>query len=355
MHEDQNRTPGGPPPEDAQVQGDAGSPGAQDEVATAAGGGPPDDTGATRVLSGEPDQPTQVMPPEEPTTVMPPPPPPASTPPSLRQPTVTMTRRPSSNRTVWWIVIVLLIVAAVAVAMFLFLAPDESGSAGQDFVGTWMPADAGGGGLIIKQNGDTFTVDAYDGQIQQVGSSEATLNGDELELTMPGSAIGEPQGGELDVTISYISGQDSLHLVAQGGGATRVDRDYVRTDVLQPVQAPVTPTVAPTPTPTPSPTPTTSGSPSATADQIIMAGLVKIQSGVAAWATNSNAVYPAASEVSSTGGIAQYVNPWPVNPYTNQPMQAGTSPGDYQYEQLDGGAAYKLTGYLGNNLTYVLP
>lgn len=327
---------------------------AQDEAGTIAGGAAPDDTGETRVLSGEPDQPTQVIPPDEPTRVMPPaPPPPSSTPPSLQQPTVTMTRRPSSNRTWWWIIIVLLILAAVAVALFLFLRPDESGGAGQDFVGTWMPADAGAGGLLIKQNGDTFTVTAYDGQIQPVGSEEATLNGDQLELSLPGAALDAQQGGQVDVTISYISGQDSLHLVAQGAGATRVDRDYVRTDVLQPVQ----PTVAPSPTPTPtaSPTPSTTGSPSATADQLIMAGLVKIQSGVTAWATNANGVYPAATEVSSTGGIAQYVNPWPLNPYTNEPMKAGTGPGDYQYEQLEGATAYKLTAYLGNNLTYVLP
>ncbi len=308
----------------------------------------------TSLLPGE--APTSVMPPAELTRVMPVPPslspPPSSAPPPL-SPTVSMTKSRTSR--MWlWIILVLVVLAALAVTMFLLFRPGETSSAGQDFIGTWMPADAGPGGLVIKQNGDTFTVTSYDAQIQPVGSGEATLESGELKLSLPAAALGA-SGGSLDVTISYISGQDSLHLVAQG--ATRIDEDYVRTDVLQPARTTPAPTSTPTPTltPTPSVTPTTTGSPSATADQVIIAGVTKIQGGVTAWATNSNGVYPAASEVSSTGGIAQYVNPWPLNPYTNQPMKVGTSPGDYMYEQLNGGSAYKLTAYLGNNLTYNLP
>ena len=36
-------------------------------------------------------------------------------------------------------------------------------------------------------------------------------------------------------------------------------------------------------------------------------------------------------------------------------MAPGTSPGSYVYEQLSGGQAYKLTGYLSNGLTYSVP
>ena len=59
--------------------------------------------------------------------------------------------------------------------------------------------------------------------------------------------------------------------------------------------------------------------------------------------------------MTETGGVAAYVDPWPTNPYTGQPMKPGTQPGDYTYEQLNGGAGYKLTGYISNGLTYTVP
>ncbi len=312
------------------------------------------DTAATSALSGEAEQPTRVMPPgEDPTRVMQTAKLPlGSPPPRPSQPTVTMERRPSSGRAWWWIVAAL-VIAAVLALLWLFMLRGEEGVTGQDFLGTWMPADASGGGLVIKQNGDAFTVTAYDAQIQPAGSGEAALADDQLRLRLPARAFGLTSGGSLDVSIAYVAAQDSLRLVARDGGAAQVTQDYVRTDVLQPAPAPSVPPLTPTPTPTP--TPTTTASPTVTADQVIIAGLTKIQSGVVAWAANSNGVYPASTEVTATGGIAQYVDPWPVNPYTNQPMASGTSPGDFQYEQLDGGSAYTLTGYLGNNLTYVLP
>jgi hypothetical protein len=349
MDEERNGTPEGPATEPPAPE--------EHEDGGAAGAG---ETAETRVLSGEADQPTAVLPAEEPTRVMgaapppvSPPPPPVSPPPPPLQPTVTMTRRPTSNRSLWWVVIVLLIIAALLVAVFVLLRPDE-GAAGQDFVGTWMPADASGGGLVIMQSGDAFTVTAYDAQIQPLGSGDATLSGDELVLTLPAAAFGVAAGEAMDVTLSYLTGQDGLHLVAQGGGA-RVERDYVLTDVLQPAQPTVAPTPTPTPTPTPSPTasPTASGSPPASADQQVIAGLSQILGGVTAWAANSNGVYPAATEVSPAGGVAQYVDPWPVNPFTGQPMSPGTAPGDYEYEQVNGGAGYRLVGHLSDgDVTY---
>ena len=73
------------------------------------------------------------------------------------------------------------------------------------------------------------------------------------------------------------------------------------------------------------------------------------------WSTNNNNLYPTSADVTEAGGVATYVNPWPTNPYTGQPMKPGTQPGDYTYEQLNGGAGYKLTGYISNGLTYTLP
>ena len=114
---------------------------------------------------------------------------------------------------------------------------------------------------------------------------------------------------------------------------------------------PVSPSASPTPSPSSSP----SASPSADADQQIIDAIVKLQTGVITWATNNNNLYPTPVDVSETGGVATYVNPWPTNPYTGQPMKPGTQPGDYTYEQLNGGAGYKLTGYISKGLTYTVP
>src|SRR5665647_2320948 len=105
----------------------------------------------------------------------------------------------------------------------------------------------------------------------------------------------------------------------------------------------------------PSTLPVTLVRPSASSDQQVIDAIIKIQVGVITWATNNNNLYPASAEVSQSGGVAQYVDPWPVNPVTNQPMTPGTQAGDYTYEQLNGGQGYKLTGYLGNGLTYTVP
>ena len=73
------------------------------------------------------------------------------------------------------------------------------------------------------------------------------------------------------------------------------------------------------------------------------------------WASNNNNLYPSPQDVVTGGGISQFENPWPVNPFTSQPMAPGTAPGSYVYEQLSGGQGYKLTGYLSNGLTYSVP
>jgi hypothetical protein len=90
-------------------------------------------------------------------------------------------------------------------------------------------------------------------------------------------------------------------------------------------------------------------------DQQVQANIAALQVGIVAWAADNNNLYPPPQDVVQGGGISQYVNPWPTNPNTGQPMAPGTSPGSYVYEQLSGGQAYKLTGYLSNGLTYSVP
>jgi hypothetical protein len=84
-------------------------------------------------------------------------------------------------------------------------------------------------------------------------------------------------------------------------------------------------------------------------------GIIRLQVGILTWATNNGNVYPAPADVAQGGGVAQYVDPWPTNPYTNAPMAPGAQPGDFSYEQLNGGQAYRLTGFLSQGQTYVVP
>jgi hypothetical protein len=42
---------------------------------------------------------------------------------------------------------------------------------------------------------------------------------------------------------------------------------------------------------------------------------------------------------------------WPNNLFTGQPMEPGTSKGDYTYKQLDGGRKYSLVGHLSDGST----
>jgi hypothetical protein len=336
---------------------------------------PPDDEELTRVTPPE-DAATRIMPPadDEATRVMPggdtgetrvmpaageaPPPPPT-------QPTLLMThgRQPSGGSVPWWVwlLIVLAILAAVAGLWYFFLRPTgPDTSAGDVFVGTWSPEDGTGGGLVIKQDGDQFKVTQYDPDLQPAGSTVATLDGDQLTLTIKASAIGLTDvTGSIKGTLTHES-DDTLTLQFSAGSLQLKPITYVRVDVLPPGTPSPTPTTAsPSPTTTTSPSPTSTvsptTSPSPDADQQVQDNIAALQVGIVAWAADNNNLYPAPQDVVQGGGLSQYVSPWPTNPFTDQPMTPGTSPGSYVYEQLSGGQAYKLTGYLSNGLTYTVP
>jgi hypothetical protein len=276
-------------------------------------------------------------------------------------------RQPSSGGGVpWWVwlIVILAILAAAAAIWFLYLRPaGPSTTAGQAFVGNWAPQDGSGGGLVIKQDGDQFTVTEYDSQLQQTGSTPATLNGDQLDVTVKASAIGLTDvTGSIQGTLSHDTNTDTLTLQFKAGSLSLKPITYDRVDVLLPASATPSPTPyspSPTPSPTTSPTTTTSPSPSTSpspgSDQQTQDNIAKLQVGIVAWAADNNNLYPPPQDVVDGGGLSQYVNPWPTNPFTGQPMAPGTSPGSYVYEQLSGGQSYRLTGYLSNGLTYTVP
>jgi hypothetical protein len=325
---------------------------------------PPDD--ATRVMPPADEGQTQVMPGADTgaTRVMPgagatPPPPP-------NQPTLLMTRGRGGSEgggVPWWVwlLIVLAVVAAAAALWYFYLRPSDSTSAGEEFIGNWSPESGTGGGLIIKQSGEQFVITQYDGQLEKVGTTDADLVDGALQLSVQASAIGlSGVTGSVQGTLTHEAG-DRLKLQFAAGDLTIDPVYFVRVEVLLPATPSPTPTPTASPSPTLAPSPTTTATPTAspsgspTADQDAVANVAKLQVGIVAWAADNNNLYPPPQDVVEGGGLAQYVSPWPTNPFTSQPMAPGTAPGNYVYEQLSGGQAYRLTGYLSNGLTYAVP
>jgi hypothetical protein len=310
---------------------------------------PPDDEGATQVLSGEAADLTQVMPAAGD----------AGAPPPI-QPTLMMTRPKKSGdggRAWIWVVVALVVIAALAAAWFFLLRP-TGGAGGDEFVGTWSPVKGGGGGLVIKKSGSDFQVTQYNAGLVAIGTTTAKLVDGGLTASIDASALGLTSvSGKVGGTLTHEASADRLSLRFSAGSLSSTTEQFELVDVLRPALPSPSPTLSPTPTfsPSPSESPSPSGSPSASPDQQIIDAIIKIQVGVITWATNNNNLYPASAEVSQSGGVAQYVSPWPVNPLTSQPMTPGTQTGNYTYEQLNGGQGYKLTGYLSNGLTYTVP
>ena len=315
---------------------------------------PPPDDEATRVMSGEAADATRVLP----AAGGAPPPPP-----TRPQPTLMMSRPPSrESSNTWWIVLLVIVLALIAgAAVWYFLIRDTSTPAPApaatfDWVGAWARTDGTGGGLVIEKTGATYRVTAYDPALSVLGVGSAAPQGKNLVFTLDTQQAVAGLPGPYKITLTSGPGTNAASMHITGANSTTLIIPLKRVPAL----VPVTPTPSPSPTATPTPTtsPTTSPSPSTSPtsnDQLVIQAIQKIQVGVVTWATNNNNLYPTPADVTASGGVAGYVNPWPTNPFTGQPMQPGTAPGDYTYEQLNGGAGYKLTGYIGNGLTYTRP
>lgn len=78
-------------------------------------------------------------------------------------------------------------------------------------------------------------------------------------------------------------------------------------------------------------------------DTAAKAVVLAIATGVKAHVATTGEAPPDASQTT----LGAFVSPWPDNPFTGAPMQAGSSPGDYVYRQL-GGGAYELSVHLSD-------
>jgi len=341
----------GRPPDETSAQQPGGGETAAVSADTAETAVTPPDAGATRVMSGEAVDETRVMPAAG--AAAPPPPP-------LRpQPTLMMSRPPKrSSSNTWWIVLVAVLLALVAAAAVWYLlirdkgtAPAPQPSPAFAWVGAWGRTDGSGGGVVVEQIGKDYQVTVYGSTLQVLGTTVATPKGKDLVFVLESAESVGGLPGPFQIILQAGSTNDLANMNVKGSNQTTVIVPLARVAAL----VPVSPSASPSVTPTASPTVSPSASPTADPDQQVIDAITKLQTGVITWSTNNNNLYPMPAEVSATGGVAGYVDPWPTNPYTGQPMKPGTQPGDYTYEQLNGGAGYKLTGYISKGLTYSVP
>lgn len=331
---------------------------------------PPADEGATEVMGGEAEQPTTVMGGADTgaTRVMPaagaaapPPQPPQPT------PTLMMSRPPKreSSGNTWWIVLIIVLVAAAAAAAIWFFLIRDNGTTPTPtptptaspvkWGGAWGRTDGVAGGIVVEQSGTVYHVTVYDSGLQPTGTTTGSVSADgkQLRFTLPADSTFNTMPGPLTGVMTIQPGEQTALLTMTAANQTSVTMPLKRVLALVPGTPPASPTTTPSPTTTTSPSPSTS--PVSAVDQQIIAGLTKIQTGVTTWAANNGDLYPLPTEVSQTGGIAQYVVPWPVNPVTNQPMVQGGAVGNYTYQQINGGQSYTLVGHLSNGVSYTLP
>lgn len=343
----------GRPPDETSAQQPGGGETTAGSADTAETAVTPPDAGATRVMSGEAVDETRVMPAAG-DAASPPPPPPRP------QPTLMMSRPPKQSSSTWWIVLVVVLLALVAAAAaWYFLLRDKGEKPAPqpsptfDWVGAWGRTDGSGGGVVVEQSGKDYQVTVYGSTLQVLGTAVAKPKGKDLTFALQSDEMVGGPPGPFQITLEAGPGKDLAAMKVTGGNQTTVIVPLKRVAALAPVSPSPSPTVTPTPTLSPSSSP--SASPSAGTDQQVIDAIVRLQTGVITWATNNNNLYPTPADVSEAGGITSYVDPWPTNPYTDQPMKPGTQPGDYTYEQLNGGAGYKLTGYISNGTTFTRP
>lgn len=94
----------------------------------------------------------------------------------------------------------------------------------------------------------------------------------------------------------------------------------------------------------------TSGKIDVAKDAAVKAQLMMINTGIQAYAATSSIAPAEASQAT----LGNFVDPWPVNPFSKQPMKPGKGVGDYVYTS-GSGAAYTLAVNLSDGSTYSAP
>ena len=92
-------------------------------------------------------------------------------------------------------------------------------------------------------------------------------------------------------------------------------------------------------------------------DAAVKEGIHSIQIGVQSYALDNNDTYPPSVATSATlvdQAGKSYVDNWPKNPFTNQPMKDSTSQGDYTYSKPTS-SSYRIVGHSSNGVDITVP
>ena len=70
-----------------------------------------------------------------------------------------------------------------------------------------------------------------------------------------------------------------------------------------------------------------------------------LQVAVQSWQVDHGDKAPPVDEVRPGGDLENYIDQWPTNPYTGDPMEPGDAPGEYTYKRDDSAWGFRLTGH----------
>lgn len=93
------------------------------------------------------------------------------------------------------------------------------------------------------------------------------------------------------------------------------------------------------------------GGESAGGDEAVAAGAEQIARACSAYA-GEYGYGPSVDDVSPEGAVAQFMNAWPTNPFTSEPMAQSTAPGDFAfYTATSMGPGQEYLGYVYGHLS----
>jgi hypothetical protein len=243
--------------------------------------------------------------------------------------------RPASRRDLPFVLILVGVALAIAVLLGLVVSFGPSAS---DFVGTWSAGEDVGVDMVISMN---------DGALQ---ASIPGLLGEDDGSAVPGTLSGDT------ATFEYVADTS-----ADAAGTITVTATLEGDDTLRMTMSNIFPGVDASSTIVLSRV-SAAESEAAAADQqqqaqdsAVKEGIHSLQVGVQSWAVDHNDKYPPADALSPDGAVGRYIDSWPTNPFTDEPMKAGEGQGDFTYKVTDDRLSFTLSGHLGDGTDFTVP
>jgi len=238
----------------------------------------------------------------------------------------------------WWLVPTVVAVAAVLSVLLGLVV--SFGASADDFVGVWTTF--GGGESTIS-----LTVTEADGEL------EASLPGFGFE----GEDVAAQASIEGDALVfEYAADPESDTSPSLDCEAVLESPDRMRLTVVG-IEQGTDITVAMTlrRATTGSPVTPSSSAEEAAMDAAVKEGIHSIQVGIQSWAVDHKDTYPTPETVAPDGKMATYLDKWPTNTFTGEPMRPGAGPGDYTYTVPPDRESFVLSGHLAGGGDFTVP